>query len=99
MYTLDSGIELNKEFPDVFFIPEKEEKNKLKQNDTVKLIFREDGQVERMWVLIKKEPQLKDNILYFTGELHNEPYGLETIKFGDIVNFTEDHIIDIESTQ
>lgn len=95
MYTLDNGVELNKEFPNSFFIPKKEEKKKLKQNDIVKLIFRENAEVERMWAIIKEKPQLKNNVLYFAGEVDNETFGLETVHAGDIVNFTEDNIIAI----
>lgn len=30
MYTLDNGVELNKEFPNSFFIPKKRRKEKIK---------------------------------------------------------------------
>lgn len=48
-----------------------------------------------MWVIIKEKPQLKNNVLYFAGEVDNEPFGLETVHAGDTVNFTEDNIIAI----
>lgn len=55
MYSLDSGIELHNEAPDTFWIPSKEMKQNLKENDTVKLVFREKGNaVERMWVKVTK---------------------------------------------
>lgn len=99
MYTLDDGNALHEEFPDTFFIPSALEKSHLQKNDTVKLIFRSNNAVERMWVSIKQNPTKKDGLLIFDGVLDNAPYELENLKLGDIVHFTENNIIDIFSPE
>ena len=95
MYSLDSGIELHNEAPDTFWITSKKRKQNLKENDTVKVVFREKGNaVERMWVKVTKVIRNKE-LLYFEGKLENQPYHLQSIKYEDFVEFNEDHIIDI----
>lgn len=51
MYTLMDGVKQNKDCPETFEIPSKQEKEKLKVGEHVKLCFEEFGQSsERMWV-------------------------------------------------
>lgn len=99
MYTLDDGVALQKEYPDTFFIPSGAEKSRLQKNDTVKLIFRTDDAVERMWVNITHDPIQKNGLLVFQGVLDNSPYELKSLKLGDSINFTENNIIKIFSPE
>ncbi len=94
MYVLDSGVELNRQYPSTFIIPSKEEISQLKIGDLVKLVFREDTAGERMWVKIS-DISLTGDHNSFVGTLDNEPYELETIKYGDTVIFSPEHVIQI----
>ena len=94
MYVLDSGVELNRQYPSTFVIPSKEEISQLRIGDLAKLIFREDTSVERMWVKISDISLIGDKNS-FIGTLDNDPYGLETIKYGDTVIFSPEHVIQI----
>ncbi|WP_157151709.1 DUF2314 domain-containing protein [Brachyspira sp. SAP_772] len=94
-YYLENAFELNKEYPDTFKIPSKKEIDSLKVNDLVKLIFVEENDSsetipERMWVKIIEIN--KDN---FVGILDNNPYYIESIKYGDEIVFKVENIIDI----
>ncbi len=95
MYTLDSGIELNRLYPDTFEIPSPNEKSKLEVGNIVKLIFCEEEKVERMWVVITEKTTQYSNKVVFQGTLDNSPVGLVTIKSGDVVVFSDEHIIQI----
>lgn len=90
---------LHQEFPDTFFIPSAEEKACLQKNDTVKLIFRQNSAVERMWVTLTQEPTKTDTLLLFEGVLDNVPFELKNLKLGDKIHFTEDNIIAIFSPE
>lgn len=94
-YYLENAFELNKEYSDTFEIPSKKEIESLKVNDLVKLIFVEENDnpetmPERMWVKIIKIN--KDN---FIGILDNNPYYIESVKYGDEIVFKIENIIDI----
>ncbi|MEI0747622.1 DUF2314 domain-containing protein [Brachyspira pulli] len=94
-YYLENAFELNKEYPDTFEIHSKKEIESLKVNDLVKLIFVEENDnpetmPERMWVKIIKIN--KDN---FIGILDNDPYYIESVKYGDEIVFKIENIIDI----
>ncbi len=94
-YYLENAFELNKEYPNTFEIPSKKEIESLKVNDLVKLIFVEENDnpetmPERMWVKIIKIN--KDN---FIGILDNDPYYIESVKYGDEIVFKIENIIDI----
>lgn len=94
-YYLENAFELNKEYPDTFKIPSKEEIDSLKVNDLVKLIFVEkngnpETVPERMWVKI-----IEINKDDFVGILDNKPYYIESIKYGDEIVFKIENIIDI----
>lgn len=96
-YQLDNGEELNREFPDSFWIPEKHIRESLKVGDFVKLIFSmeetigsEEVSVERMWVEITSVyPD------YYVGKLDNDPSGSDCVMCGQHVTFQPCHVIDI----
>ena len=96
-YELDDGEQINSEYPDSFFIPDKESREHLKCGDTVKLIFRmeetggsDDVSVERMWVEISEVEQN-----YYKGTLDNDPSGSDCIQIGQEVIFQPCHVVDI----
>lgn len=76
-YTLDNGEELNKEFPETFFIPPRLKRDTLLPGELVKLIFRiwlgDETHVERMWVIVSSRTENG-----YTWTLDNDP--LCTIK-------------------
>lgn len=90
MYALLDAKERNKKYPDTFHIPSNDDLSYLRSGDYAKLCFEEEGNApERMWVKVMSVSG--DN---FQGMLDNEPIGLETIKYGDIVLFNSRHILD-----
>jgi len=96
-YELDNGENIHNEYPESFWIPDKELRNNLQSGNLVKLIFRMEEStnpnevaVERMWV----EIQDKTNEIY-TGILDNDPYGEVFVKCGQTVYFLAEHIIEI----
>jgi Uncharacterized protein conserved in bacteria (DUF2314) len=93
---LDSGVKRNREHPETFEIPDREDKQAIAPGVFVKLLFdttdlwgrRNWG--ERMWVkvvAIKKR--------HIVGMLDNEPIGIPRLYRCDQVKFRHDHIIDI----
>lgn len=84
--------EENKANPDTFKIPNIEERQSLKPDTIVKLIFRTDDESEgeRMWVEITKS-----NNFGYDGVLDNDPVNIKGLKSGDKVTFGPQHIIDI----
>lgn len=96
-YELDNGEELNRDYPDSFWIPEKENRESLKVGSIVKLIFRmeetkgsDNISVERMWVEINRTYQG-----YYEGTLDNDPTDSECVNCGQKVIFQTCHVIDI----
>ena len=74
-----------------FYMPSKQGKALLKPGDHVKLIFvglTADSNTERMWVQITT----RDGDT-FTGTLGNQPYGMDGLNFGDVIDFSAKHII------
>ena len=92
-YIIEDGRERNRQYPETFEIPSQAEIDVLKVGDSVKMIFNEDGNCERMWVVVT-EINRNDGKLFFKGKLDNKP-SLESIKLGDEVLFSEEHIISI----
>jgi uncharacterized protein YegJ (DUF2314 family) len=93
-YTLDSGAETHREFPDTFQMPPQEERESLRPGDLVKLIFRiefdDEAHVERMWVRVAEvRPE------FYVGVLDNDPYCTDEIRSGMTVEFHADHVIQI----
>ena len=93
-FTLDSGVTLNREFPDTFEIPPLHARENLEEGDLVKLIFCIEVERiiyrERMWVVVKRVlPE------YFIGRLDNDPGCTNEIKSGMEIHFHSDHVIQI----
>ena len=93
-YTLDDGEELNKLYPDSFWIPPLNIRQNLSKGQTVKLIFRitngEKTLVERMWVIVNKITS--DG---YVGALDNDPYCTKKLSAGLEVSFQPKHVIQI----
>ena len=96
-YSLISAEQMNKKFPDTFWIPSKERRENLSKGDIVKIIFEMESiedpkelNAERMWVIITE----KSNAFY-VGKLDSFPFDNVHIKYGQRVNFKPEHIIDI----
>jgi uncharacterized protein YegJ (DUF2314 family) len=92
-YTLTNGEEINKAHPDTFYMPPRKARENLPKDTSVKLIFDfddPDASPERMWVTITEKTE--DG---YVGVLDNEPYTTDTIKYGDVVKFKPENIIQI----
>ena len=93
-YELDNGEEMHADAPKTFHLPPLEARKNLKQNDTVKLIFRiehDNGfDVERMWVDVKSVTATG-----YIGILDNDPYCTEELKSGEVIEFEPKHVIQI----
>lgn len=96
-YELDNGEEIHQEYPDSFWIPEKDKRESLSVGDIVKLIFRmeetkgsDDVSVERMWVEVTSV-----NPPFYLGKLDNDPAGSDCVTSGQVVTFKSCHVIDI----
>jgi uncharacterized protein YegJ (DUF2314 family) len=95
IYKLGNGEDLNRENPDTFYIPTREERESIKEGDTVKLMFifeDENAMTERMWVQVVSKAGNQ-----YKGFLDNVPYSTDSIKAGDEVIFSPEHIIQIYS--
>jgi uncharacterized protein YegJ (DUF2314 family) len=97
-YTLDNGAETHREFPDTFHIPTQEDRQSLRPDDLVKLMFRiefdEVAHVERMWV------RVTDVMLgSYVGVLDNDPYCTDEIRSGMKVEFHADHVIQTDRAE
>ena len=57
--------------------------------DFVKIPFKEDKEIEHMWVIVQEVGEI------FIGKLDNEPIVLTDYKLGDTVNFTKKDIEDL----
>lgn len=100
-WEIDNGEQCHAEFPETFWIPSREARERLQPGDYAKLIFRisldsEDDpvSVERMWVLVRG----RVGSTYF-GLLSNEPEAIEEndeLWFGTELPFRAEHVIDIQ---
>jgi uncharacterized protein YegJ (DUF2314 family) len=91
LYKLMDAKLQNKKHPETFEAPTVTAIKNLRLGGYVKLCFEESGlNSERMWVKITGIKV--DN---FQGILHNQPYGLKTIKHGDLVLFNSKHILSL----
>ncbi|MES9970526.1 MAG: DUF2314 domain-containing protein [Candidatus Thiodiazotropha sp.] len=100
-YELGNGEDIHREYPDSFWIPEKQARESLVPGKIVKLIFRMEETkgsdeicVERMWVKIMKIHQG-----FYEGALDNDPAGSDCVKCGQTVYFKACHVIDIYADQ
>ncbi len=93
-YALDNGEELNRECPDTFWIPARDERENLIPGDLVKLIFRislgEEEHVERMWVIVEERKSGG-----YIGALDNDPYCTTELRSGERIEFRPEHIVQI----
>jgi hypothetical protein len=92
-HQLESGVALNAQYPDSFWIPDADEKHAIVPGVHVKLMFRTKDEEwgERMWVRVDRCRGDK-----VKGSLSNTPIGFPLIGAGDRVRFTRDDIIDID---
>lgn len=100
-YELDNGEQLNHEFPDSFWIPDKNIRESLETGSIVKLVFRmevtagsDELSVERMWVRVTDKHQHM-----YEGELDNDPNGSDCISSGQTVFFQACHVIEVHGNQ
>ena len=89
-YTPINAVERNRENPDTFWIPPKEDRMGVKTGSHVKLIFEADADGERMWVLVTRN---KSGV--YKGTLDNHPVFDHDLYHGDTVKFTAENIIAI----
>ncbi|MGV3504715.1 MAG: immunity protein Imm33 domain-containing protein [Adhaeribacter sp.] len=84
-----------KENPETFFIPSKEERDRQKVGDEVRLHFiiknqqEDEPQAERMWVCITRKKGLFSN---YKGVLTNRPLYIKDLVEGDEIEFSSKHI-------
>ncbi len=95
-YTLDDGVEINREHPHTYEIPPAEERNNLVPGQLVKLVFRiahgDEVDVERMWVEVTGTRPGG-----YVGVLDNDPYYTDGIRHGLEIEFEPRHVIQIYS--
>jgi len=101
-WELDDGVQLHREHPKTFWIPNVFRRYFLRPKQIVKLVFRialrndtglETEEVERMWVIIERRLGLGQ----YEGLLDNDPYCTEGIKSGMKVFFEARHVIQIHA--
>lgn len=94
-YTLRSGIEAHDAAPDTFHIPPERDRTSLGRGDFAKLMFGigvDGGEVvERMWIRVEAA-----NADGYVGILDSEPQTTEAIGLGKRVEFTADHVIQVQ---
>jgi hypothetical protein len=90
-WSLTSGVEQNRLYPETFWIPDESLKDEIVPGTRVKLMFEmNDGYGERMWVDVTS---VKKNRL--AGTLSNTPALIPRLAPGDKIKFHRDDIIDI----
>lgn len=95
-YYLDNVVKRNKRNPNTFWIPSKEQIEKIKFNDYAQLIFvphDDEYMTERMWVEIYSIEIVNDECVYL-GRLANHPMNCP-IEYGDRVVFKNENIMNI----
>jgi hypothetical protein len=90
---LESAEERHAQYPESFWIPDKEDRNSLRPGDFAKVIFRtytgDNIGGERIWVHVTG--RVGDT---YIGTLDNDPFIIAK-RFGDCVHFRAEHVIDI----
>ena len=86
----------NREHPDTFYIPSKEEITALTVGSFIKLGFEvddndADASSERMWVEITSIDSDK-----FVGKLSNDPATIRGLKYNDTIHFSDINILNVE---
>jgi hypothetical protein len=93
-----SAEERHAEHPDTFQIPDWVHRRMLKPGDVAKVIFEPrdaDCLPERIWVRVTHCVSVGYVGGYYIGTLANDPLFLPA-KFGHVVRFCPEHIVDIE---
>ena len=96
-WNLENAQKLADEFIYTFYKPSKEVISLLNVGDKAKLIFgfesddSEDPSAERMWVEITERIENQ-----FIGYLDNDPVYIKDLKYKDIIEFSEIHIVDTD---
>ena len=96
-WNLENAQKLADEFIYTFYKPSKEVISLLNVGDKAKLIIgfesddSEDPSAERMWVEITERIDNK-----FIGYLDNDPAYIKDLKYKDIIEFSEIHIVDTD---
>jgi len=95
-WRLMDGHKMNQSHPNTFHIPPTAEIENLKVGSIVKLGFDAIGiedapGSERMWVRVTGRSGHE-----FVGELSNVPVVIRGLKYGDVIQFEANHILDIE---
>ena len=96
-WNLENAQKLADEFIYTFYKPSKEVVSLLNVGNQAKLIFSfesddpEDPSAERMWVEITERIENK-----FIGYLDNDPAYIKDLKYKDIIEFSEIHIVDTD---
>jgi uncharacterized protein YegJ (DUF2314 family) len=99
-WCLEDGEERHRVNPHSFWIPNREDRERLRQGDLAKLIFRislndeaEPVATERMWVIVREHSSEG-----YIGVLDNEPRSISENEWfwrGTEVPFKAQHVIDI----
>ena len=84
---LVNAQEMAKKYPETFEAPSKEELNKVKVGDSVKICI---DNKERLWVSVT---EITENLL--KGTIDNCPVVLENIDYGDTISFKKENIYGI----
>lgn len=93
-YRLGDGEALNRQHPDTFHIPSRDERENLKPGDLAKLLFEvvdpAPGSItaERMWVQVTEVAA--DG---YVGFLDNDPQVLTSMRPGSRIEFRAHHVI------
>ena len=96
-WRLNSGVQLNRQHPDTFEIPDEEERQAVAPGVVVKLMFTINDMWgrhkwgERMWVEVVAVEKR-----HLVGKLLNQPLGIPRLGHGDQMKFKREHIIDID---
>lgn len=84
-----NGIAYNRANPKTFEIPSNEEKKEISRGDYVKVGFLQDGESERMWLIVE---EITDGDI--TGILDNDPV-MTNCKRGDRFTVYVDNVLSI----
>lgn len=96
-WKLGDGDQLNREYPQSFWVPSPNEKAAIEPGDIVKLIFEpsffppgSEKIGERMWVRVTRVGSCQ-----IEGRLDNDPMCFPRLAYDDKIKFEKKHVIDI----
>jgi hypothetical protein len=92
MYTFINGVEMNKQYPDTFWIPSDEEKDEITAEASVKIgiTFEHDEGGERFWVLVKEVTETGFKV---TVDNHLVSYGAP--EYEEELEISREHVLAI----